>query len=150
MSPRRRVEPPIEKISMERDIRELRARLDAMETSQRRTPDTGDASDAENEEVEVKEVVVEDVVEECLLKEVVKLGSRVKIDTPMYEGNLDIEELLDLIQEMEKYFDYEYFKEEKKVRNVITRLKGHATLWWDELQANRRSKGKKISRVGMK
>jgi hypothetical protein len=24
----------------------------------------------------------------------------------------------------------------------MTRLKGHATLWWDELQANKRRKGK--------
>jgi hypothetical protein len=43
---------------------------------------------------------------------------------------------------MEKYFDYEYIDEEKKVKHVVTRLKGHATLWWDELQADRRSKGK--------
>jgi hypothetical protein len=28
------------------------------------------------------------------------------------------------------------------VKYVVTRLKGHATLWWDELQADRRSKGK--------
>jgi hypothetical protein len=42
------------------------------------------------EEVEVVEVVVEDAAEECLLRAVVKLGSREKIDIPMYEGNLDI------------------------------------------------------------
>jgi hypothetical protein len=29
------------------------------------------------------------------------------------------------------------------VKHAVTRLKGHATLWWDELQADRRSKGKK-------
>jgi hypothetical protein len=28
------------------------------------------------------------------------------------------------------------------VKHVVTRLKGHATLWWDELQADRRCKGK--------
>ena len=44
---------------------------------------------------------------------------------------------------MEKYFDYEDINEEKKVKHVITRLKGHATLWWDELQVDRRCKGKK-------
>jgi hypothetical protein len=43
---------------------------------------------------------------------------------------------------MDKYFDYEDVEEEKKVRHVVTRLKGHATLWWDELQADRRRKGK--------
>jgi hypothetical protein len=96
----------------------------------------------ENVEVEAK-AVVEDAVEEHLLRVVVKLGAREKIDIPMYEGNLYIEELLDWIQAMDKYFDYEDVKEEKKVRHVVTRLKGHAALWWDELQAERRRKGKK-------
>jgi hypothetical protein len=39
--------------------------------------------------VEVEEVIVEDVVEERLLKDFVKLGAREKIDILMYEGNLD-------------------------------------------------------------
>jgi hypothetical protein len=48
---------------------------------------------------------------------------------------------------MDKYFDYEDVEEEKKVRRIVTRLKRHAALWWDELQADRRSKGKqKIKR----
>jgi hypothetical protein len=42
---------------------------------------------------------------------------------------------------MENYFNYEDVEEEKKVRHVVSRLKGHATLWWDELQANRRRTG---------
>jgi hypothetical protein len=142
MPPRRRAEPPVENRVVEREMRELRARLDAMETTQRRAPDVGDVSDAENEEVEVEEAVGEDVAEERLLKAVVKLGAREKIDIPMYEGNLDVEELLDWIRSMDKYFDYEDVDEEKKVKHVVTRLKGHATLWWDELQADRRCKGK--------
>ena len=75
-----------------------------------------------------------------MLRVVVKLGSRSKIDIPMYEGNLDVEELMDWIRSMDKYFDYEDVNEEKKVRHVVTRLKGHATLWWDELRAKRRNK----------
>jgi DNA-binding transcriptional regulator WhiA len=47
----------------------------------------------------------------------------------MYEGNSDVEELLDWIRSMDKYFNYEDVDEEKKVRHAITRLKGHATLW---------------------
>jgi hypothetical protein len=58
----------------------------------------------------------------------------------MYEGNLDAEELLDWIISMDKHFDYEDVDKHKKVKQVVTRLKGHATLWWDELQAERRSK----------
>jgi hypothetical protein len=133
MSPRRCAKPPVENRAMEREMRELGARLDSMEITQRRAPSAGDVSDAKNEEVEFEEVIAEDAVEEHLLKVVVKLGARVKIDIPMYEGNLHVEELLDWICTMDKYFDYEDVDVEKNVKHDVTRLKGHATLWWDEL-----------------
>jgi hypothetical protein len=142
MPPRRHAYPPVENRVVEREMRELRARLDAMETTQRRAPDAGDVNDVEKKELEVEEAAGEDVAEEGLLKEVVKLGAREKIDIPMYEGNLDVEELLDWIRSMDKYFDYEDVDEEKEVKHVVTRLKGHATMWWNELQANRRCKCK--------
>jgi hypothetical protein len=131
--------------AMERQMRELRARLDAMETAQRGTVDSGDISkdDSENEAGnEGEEVVVEDVADECLFRVVARIGAREKMDIPVYEGNLDVEELLDWIRALDKYFDYEDVEEEKKVKHVITRLKGHAALWWDELQADKRYKGK--------
>jgi hypothetical protein len=43
---------------------------------------------------------------------------------------------------MDKYFDYEDIEEENMVKHEVKRLKGHATLWWDELQADHRCKGK--------
>jgi len=43
---------------------------------------------------------------------------------------------------MDKDFDYEDVDEEKKVKHTVTKLKGHATLWWDEMQADKRCKGK--------
>jgi hypothetical protein len=46
-----------------------------MEAAQRREPDTRDINNAESEEVEVKEVAEENVVEEHLLRVVVRLGS---------------------------------------------------------------------------
>jgi hypothetical protein len=79
---------------------------------------------------------------ECLLRVVVRLGARANIEVPMYEGNLDVEELLDWIRSMDKYFDYEDVDGEKRVRHAVSRLKGHATLWWDELQVERQSRGK--------
>jgi hypothetical protein len=60
----------------------------------------------------------------------------------MYEGNLEVEELLDWVCSMDKYFDYEDIKEDKMVNHAVTRLKVHATLWWDELHAERRINGK--------
>jgi hypothetical protein len=92
--------------------------------------------------VEVEEVAGEKNFEECLLRAIFRLGARAKIEVPMYEGNLDVEELLDWIRSMDKYFDYEYVDEEKRVRHDVIGLKWHATLWWDELHTERTSKGK--------
>jgi hypothetical protein len=113
-----------------------------MEATQRRAPDVGDVNDAESEEVEVEEAAGEDAAEEHLLRAVAELGGRDKIEVPLYEGNLDAKELFYWIRSMNKHFDYEDVNEEKKVKKVVARLKGRATLWWDELQAKRRSKGK--------
>jgi hypothetical protein len=43
---------------------------------------------------------------------------------------------------MEKYFDYEYIKEDNMVKNAVTILKVHAVLWWDEMQVEHRRYGK--------
>jgi hypothetical protein len=51
--------------------------------------------------------------------------------------------MLDWFRALDKYFDYEDVEKDKKVKHVITRLKRHATLWWDELQADKHCKGKK-------
>jgi hypothetical protein len=65
------------------------------------------------------------------------------MEIPMYEGNIDVEEILDWIRPLDRYFDYKDVEEDKKFKHAITRLKGLATLWWDELQADRHCKGKK-------
>jgi hypothetical protein len=130
--------------AMEREMHELRASLDAMETAQSHTVDTRDISeaDSENEAGHEEEVAIEDAVDERLLKVVSRISATAKVDIPLYEGNLDVEELLEWIRAMDKYFDYEDFEEDKKVKHVVTRLKGHVALWWDELQADKRCKGK--------
>ena len=43
---------------------------------------------------------------------------------------------------MDKYFCYEEVDDKKKVKFAVTRLKGHAAIWWDELQTSRERKGK--------
>jgi hypothetical protein len=129
---------------MEREICDLRARLEDMETVQRRRASVGDPSDSKGE-VEVEhgeEVIAEDAANERLIKDIARIGAKTKMDIPVYEGNLDAEDLLDWIRALDTYFDYEYVEEDKKFRHVVMRLKGHATLWWDEVQADRRCKGK--------
>jgi hypothetical protein len=44
------------------------------------------------------------------LKVVARIGAKEKMDIPMYEGNLDVEELLDWFKSLDKYFDSEDIK----------------------------------------
>jgi hypothetical protein len=130
---------------MERQMRDLRARLEEMETAQRRTVSAGDLSDfkGEIEAEHEEEVVVKYASTERLIKYITRMGAKAKMDIPVYEGNLDAEEILDWIRALDTYFDYEDIEEDRKVRHAVTCLKGHAALWWDEIQDDRRSKGKK-------
>ena len=42
---------------------------------------------------------------------------------------------------MDKFFDYDEIDDEKKVKFAVTRLKGHASFWWNGVQTERRNKG---------
>jgi septal ring factor EnvC (AmiA/AmiB activator) len=130
--------------AMEKEMRDLRARLEDMETAQRCIVSARDLSDSESEiEAEQEEeVAAEDETNERLIRAIERMGGREKMDILVYEGNLDTEELLDWIRALDTYFDYEDVEEDKKVKHAITRLKGNAKLWWDELQADKCCKGK--------
>jgi hypothetical protein len=89
MPPRIHIDPPIVNCVVGREVRELCTRLEAMEAIQRRKFVAGDVSDAESEEIEVEEATWEDTGDERFLKAIMKLGSRAKMEIPMYEGKLD-------------------------------------------------------------
>jgi hypothetical protein len=104
MPPRRR-DIPMPDPTVEREMHELRVRLDAMETTQRHTFDVGDFSKDERENEagnEEEEVAVEDAADECLFRVVARIGARAKMDIPVYEGNLHVEEILDWIRDLDK------------------------------------------------
>jgi hypothetical protein len=106
--------------------------MEDMEIRERRKADTGNINESKNEDDvghEEEEIPAEDVVSELLLKAIARMSTKVKMGIPVYEGNLDGEELLDWIRALDTYFDYEDIEEDKKVRHAITRLKGHASLW---------------------
>jgi hypothetical protein len=115
---------------MEREIRDLRARLEDMETAKRCTVGAGNLSDSESKvkAEHEEEVAAEDASNENLIRAISRMGEKEKMDIPVYEGNLDAEELLDWIRDLDTYFDYEDVEEDKKVKHVVTCLKGHATL----------------------
>jgi hypothetical protein len=96
----------------------LRARMEDMEIRQRHKADVGDISESENEDDaghEEEEIPAEDAANERLLKAIARMSAKVKMDIPVYEGNLDAEELLDWIRALDTYFDYEDIEEDKKV-----------------------------------
>jgi hypothetical protein len=106
MPPRRRGRPmAMPDPAVEREMRELHAKFDSMEIAQRRIVDTRDISEDESENEdgnEGEEVAVEDDADECLFKVVARIGAIEKMDIPVYEGNIDVEELLDLIRALDK------------------------------------------------
>ena len=59
---------------------------------------------------------------------VVKSTARPKTEVPVYQGGLNLEELIDSINSMEKFFDYEEIEDEKRVKFAVTKLKCHAAL----------------------
>ena len=65
------------------------------------------------------------------MKSVIRESMRSKPEVPTYLGGLDVNELLDWIIEMGIFFNYDETDEERKVKFVVTRLKGHASLWWN-------------------
>ena len=64
--------------------------------------------------------------------------SRLKPELPTYNGSLIAEHLIDWISELDKYFEYDETEEDKRVRLVEMSFKGHASLWWDSVQIERR------------
>ena len=79
-----------------------------------------------------------------LLRYVLGSSSTPKLSLSTYDGNLSAEGMIEQVGELYRYFDCEEIEEEKKVKLVVTRMKGHATLWWDSVQAERKKKNKSV------
>lgn len=62
-------------------------------------------------------------------------------EVSMYDGSLNGEEQIEWINTLDKYFDHEEVDKEKKVKFSMANLRGHASIWWDGVQADRRNKG---------
>ena len=70
----------------------------------------------------------EDQDEERLLRVLSRAHLKASIEVVPYYGNLDTNVVLDWISNMEKFFEYENTPNNRKVKIVATRLKGHALL----------------------
>ena len=91
-----------------------------------------DESDDEREEGKVdQEEQGEEVLntkEEKLFKAITKIGKRLKFYVPTFSRNLNLEELINWINELEAYFEYEEIEDLDRIRFVKAKLKGHAEI----------------------
>ena len=75
--------------------------MEAMEWKKSENIDTSD----EEESSEFKQ---EEVVEEVkVMKMLMRASNRPRVEVPMYEGNINVEELMDWINALNEHFDFE-------------------------------------------
>ena len=53
------------------------------------------------------------------------VSSKPRMEVLIYEGNLNVESLIDSISPMDTYFDYGNVDQDKRVKFVVTTLRGH-------------------------
>jgi len=122
------------------ELRALTACLEVVEVGRRRDPELGD--DSEEEAVTATDRSDEETLELRLLRLVLLANSKPKPEISYYDDNLSTDVLLDWVSELDKYFENEEINEDKRVRFAATKLKGHAALWWDSVQVDRRRMNK--------
>eukprot|EP00253_Pinus_taeda_P005411 PITA_05411 len=116
------------------EIRVLRERLAVVEAGGRRDP-----ADDSDEEIAKPEDEFEGVIPELrLLKSVLLSSHKPGHELPTYDGSLSADVLLYWLSEVNKFFEFEETSEDKQVKFAATKLKGHASLWWDSVQAERK------------
>ena len=124
---------PISNVRLMEQMRAIQAIMESMELAWQREPDLGDDSESKVEGGDQEEDATPETTEMKLLRSMLGSNSRPKPSLSTYDGNFSAEGLIDWIGELDRYFDYEYIEEEKKVKLDVTRLKGHAALWWDSV-----------------
>eukprot|EP00253_Pinus_taeda_P021561 PITA_21561 len=122
------------------ELRVLTASLEAVEAGRRREPELGD--DSEDEAATATEGSEEESPEIKLLRSVLLASSKPKPEISNYDDSLFADVLLDWVSKLDKYFENEEISEDKRVRFSATKLKGHAALWWDNIQADRKRMNK--------
>ena len=80
--------------------------------------------------------------EERMLRALEGRNDRIKMEVSKYVANLKPEELIDWLNAMDTFFEWQPMLEEKKVKFACTKLMGHSMIWWDHVQKERVRKGK--------
>ena len=65
-----------------------------------------------------------------------------RVDLPEFSGTLQAEGFIDWLNEVERIFDYKEVPDHVKVKLVAIKLKGRASVWWEQLRRSRERQGK--------
>eukprot|EP00253_Pinus_taeda_P011013 PITA_11013 len=135
---------PVANVEVLEAMQQMQARLEAMEMERDADvedviePEVGAAEEEEHADV---------TLEMRFFKSVLRSTSKPRLEVSTNTRSLSPEELIDWINDIEKFFDYEETEERKRVKFVVTKLKRHAALWWDGVQAERRRLGKQPIKI---
>ncbi|PKU87302.1 RNA-directed DNA polymerase [Dendrobium catenatum] len=66
----------------------------------------------------------------------------IRLDLPEFEGRLDPDEFINWLHTIERILDYKEIPQERIVKLVAIKLKGNASLWWENLKRSRQREGK--------
>ena len=109
-------------------LRQIVARLDVVEIPQRRGLHLDYVSDDEVVAPKPNLEPEEDWDEVRLLRVLTRDNAKPIVEVTPYDGKLDINAMLDWISNIGKFFDYENTPDNRMVKIVVTKLKGHASL----------------------
>ncbi|KAH9287474.1 hypothetical protein KI387_031591, partial [Taxus chinensis] len=110
------------------EVRILRERIQEVELSKRRDIEYEEESEEEHPGELTVDIPPLEASKDILIKDITGTNFKPKMEVPLYEGSLKPEDLIDWINVMDKYFEYEKVENDKKVKFVVTRLKSHASL----------------------
>ncbi|XP_074278615.1 uncharacterized protein LOC141602208 [Silene latifolia] len=66
----------------------------------------------------------------------------IKVEIPEFSGSLNPDDLLEWIRDVEKIFEYKNYNDARACKVAILKLKGYASLWYDNLKHQRLKEGK--------
>ena len=120
-------------------FRALQRQMQALQEQMRRGMNLAirDESEDEREEGQANQEEQEEEVlnleEEKLFKAITKIGKRPKFEVPIFSRKLNPKELIDWINKLEEYFEYEEIEDLNRVKFAKAKLKGHVKIWWQEV-----------------
>ena len=87
--------------------------------------------ESENEDIVEENVEAEAVLsleEKRLFRAISKIGKRLKFEVPTFFENLNPEELINWINKLEEYFEFEDIEDLDRVKFAKAKLKGYAKI----------------------